>query len=256
MAEIPQPSVQERVVAFVDVLGFTRLVRQAFSGDNELLKQLHRILRVTAIHAVVTSGDILPEIKSFLSPNLRATAFSDSIVISDVWQNGGLERVMSTASLLASLLLQEGILSRGGIAKGKTIHDERILLGNGYLAAYELEHKVAVFPRLVIADDLVPEAEQLTGCHIKTDFDGFRFIDVFYQYSGMHQAVVDILIGKPQRLAVPTVNAFGRVREVVVLGLAKEKKPSILAKYRWLARQFNEAVMAYVPGQVEPVTYS
>src|SRR5438132_12590660 len=174
--------------------------------------------------------------------------------ISDVWgEDIALWRVMSEAAFLSSLLLREGILCRGAIAKGKVIHDERVLLGTGVLAAYELERQVAIFPRLVIADNLVSEAEQLTLCRIKTDVDGFRFIDVFYHFSGVRQSMTDAMLGKPGDSTVPEVDAFAQIREFVIRELVGERTPSILAKYRWLARQFNEAVKYYVPGQIEQI---
>lgn len=256
MAEIPEPSVQERVIAFVDVLGFRALVQRAFADDDELLKRLHRMLRVTK-YAVFASSDIpeLEILKRVMSPYLQATAFSDSIIISDAWEGGALalDLVASSASLLSSLLLQEGILCRGAIAKGRAIHDEHVVLGTGVVAAYELERQVAVFPRIVIADDLVSEAERLTLCRVKTDSDGFRFIDAFYQFSGVHQVAAEAMLGKPRHSAVPQVDSFAQIRAIVMQGLTENEKPSILVKYRWLARQFNEAVRAYVPGQVEPI---
>lgn len=215
------------------------------------MKRLHHILKSAGeICAVISNG--MFGVKR-PSPTIQATAFSDSIVISDVWGEGiALWRVISEAALLSSLLLREGILCRGAIAKGKVIHDERVVFGSGFLAAYELERQVAIYPRLVIADNLVLEAEQLTFCRIKTDFDGFRFVDVFYQFSGAQQSVVDIMLGNCEG-AVPSVDAFIGVRERVVRYLAEEKQPSILAKYRWLAKQFNEAVKDYAQDRIEPI---
>ena len=66
------------------------------------------------------------------------------------------------------------------------IHDERVLVGPGMLAAYGIE-QIAVYPRIVVQDTLVARANgpilpQLTGrLRLKRDPDGFWFIDVFHQ---------------------------------------------------------------------------
>ena len=139
------PDVVNRIVAFVDILGFRNLVDQAFEGDQALLARLNQILESVVNFTSVTRDGALGTRE--LSPHLQATAFSDTIVISDCFNGFGFHSVVATAALLASDLLGVGILTRGAFAVGPTIHKDRILFGKGVVAAYQLEREVAVFPQ-------------------------------------------------------------------------------------------------------------
>ena len=159
--------------------------------------------------------------------------------------------MVATAALLASDLLGVGILTRGAFAVGPTIHKDRILFGKGVVAAYQLEREVAVFPRLIFADALVSAAQNLTFGRARQDFDGVWYLDVFWQFNEVHHPATDVLPASPAT-RVPQVDAFRSVRRVIVEGL-KETCPSIVAKYRWLAIRFNEAVKESTPGDIELV---
>ena len=89
--------------------------------------------------------------------------------------------------MVAGILLKDEILCRGGIATGRTIHDERVLLSEGFIVAHEIEQHVAVYPRIVVHDELVKKVkafDSLTAFFsppLKRDADGFWFIDLFSQ---------------------------------------------------------------------------
>ena len=101
---------RRKYVAFLDVLGFSALVR---AGDSDpAIRQL--------IHGIVAI------LRETLARNPRTgfqfTQFSDCIVISANCNLLGLYAVFSGCRMLATNLLSHGILLRGGIAMGNMIH--------------------------------------------------------------------------------------------------------------------------------------
>lgn len=247
------PEVVNRVVGWVDILGFKNLVNRAFNGDGVLLKSLYQALEETVSLADLTNqGPLgLPQ----LSPHLRVTAFSDSVVISDSFDDGfGFQRVVSTANFLAAKLLCAQIVVRGAFATGPGVHTDRILFGPGITAAYELETKAAVYPRLIFADDLVPAAQNLSFCRAKQDCDGLWYLDPFWQFNEVHQPAADVLPALRLSADVPTLNDMANVRSFIEESIKQqERDSSVLIKYRWLATKFNEAIKEYGAGEVTPI---
>jgi hypothetical protein len=161
----------ERVVAFIDILGFRELVWKV-GEDDKLRKRIHRCL------------ERIRDFKEFSLRNetaqkkLEVSVFSDSIAISGAVDELG--TVLWTALGLQSRLLAMEVLVRGGIAKGRTFHADDMLYGEGLIKAYDLEGKTAVFPRIVIDPELLGEDQE--GLKLKFldwDADGQWYVDPF-----------------------------------------------------------------------------
>jgi hypothetical protein len=236
----------DRIVAFIDILGFGDLVERAFQCKDATLKKLHDALRMISGHARITNQGIFGA-REF-TPFAQATAFSDSIVISDTNHDFQLERILYEVASIAGFLLSDGILCRGGVATGQTVHDERILFGIGVNEAHRIEQN-AVYPRIVIQDDLVHRSNRLLVPKLKCDSDGLWFIDIFDQ---LHRFDED-------QLGFPVIKAFGRVRGFIIRNLNETRSDPRqwrrCMKYRWLANRFNEAVRDYLPGEIESIEF-
>lgn len=167
----PELSYDERIVAFVDILGFRSLVAE-LSGDTELRRNLHGAL--TAIKSVGSfAGD-----PGTAQKELEASVFSDSIVISG--DSNQLFTVIWTCVGLQSRLLAFGIVTRGGISRGRTHHKEDILYGEGIIKAYDLESKAAIYPRVVVDPALVADLSEVhRHMLLDLDVDGLWHTDPF-----------------------------------------------------------------------------
>ena len=104
---------QERIVVFMDLMGFKKLV------DQE-----DRSQEIGAILDLPTA-------------------------IMENYQDFKVKNVM-ISSITGTLLCQSQILLRGGIAVGKLYHDRQIVFGPALVKAYQLENNIAVYPRVVI----------------------------------------------------------------------------------------------------------
>lgn len=249
---IPADLPGAKAVAFVDILGFRDLVRRIVdNGDVELYRRVFKALRTIAGHARLTSKGILN------MPQARATAFSDSIVISDEAHEIGAASVIAKASLLSSWLLRDGIPCRGGVATGATYHDEQIIFGQGMINAYDLESRSAIYPRIVLANDLVAHAQESLLFRLDQDDDGFWYVDPFFHLQKARK--LDPKTWIQDLFAPPEADPeqFTRVRGHIIgilqqLGEGADQR--VLDKYHWLVKKFNRALQVYLHGEVEAIT--
>jgi hypothetical protein len=165
------PPFSNRIVAFIDILGFRALVTQ-LAANPSLRKSVHRALAEIRVfkHASLRNETALRD--------LEVSVFSDSIAISGEPEK--LTTIISTALGLQSKLLGLGILIRGGVSSGPTFHAEDMLYGEGLINAYDLESKTAVYPRIVIDPKLIGDTEAgLCAMFLSKEDDGHWFIDPF-----------------------------------------------------------------------------
>jgi hypothetical protein len=125
------------------------------------------------------------------------------------------------------LLLEEEVVSRGGIAINKHFSNGSFTFSAGLIDAYHLESKSARYPRVVVSPEVIdlvfPDKQSIPDTLIKED-DGLFFVD----YLGL-------TAGKKPKLLNSRVSA-------VVQSLLKNDNPSIKEKGRWFAN-YSDAVL-------------
>ncbi|MDR2193557.1 MAG: hypothetical protein LBP19_03705 [Treponema sp.] len=163
---------EKRIVAFIDILGFTNLVKTGAETENETtLEDIYNILKYLSAwqtrqpntwdHRFINSDpDVQQNTQAYEVKNLYCTCFSDSLVVSMPYDDMRFPRQFSTfvsnLAHIGSKLIQLGVLIRGGIAKGKLMHDSQgIIFGPAFNEAYDIERNKAEYPRIILSADLV-----------------------------------------------------------------------------------------------------
>jgi hypothetical protein len=225
-----QPSdYPERSVAFMDILGFAQLIDRI--GSEPPLHQ--------KVKQALTWVNHMRE--SSLKPNTAQSAlqfgvFSDSVVISSEIHE--LHSLIWSVLHLQAELLGIGVLLRGGIAKGRLVHSGNLIYGEGMLRAYELESRVAVYPRVIIEDELVAGlADSYRSVFLRQDGDFMWFLDPFAL--GIGGVNSDALIEDGYDPHEEALEKLGSE-------IAKQIKGTTLiahrVKWMWLKRQHDLAV--------------
>ena len=131
----------DRYVAFVDILGFSAIVRKIeHDATSHRINALADALRaIGSHHPSLNGGD-----------DFQFQTFSDSIVISSATTPTGLLHIFHSISELFIDLLKPGLLIRGAVAKGKLYHDQFVMFGPALLDAYSIETNIAKYPRVVL----------------------------------------------------------------------------------------------------------
>ena len=107
-------SYERRIVCFIDILGFSNLVKDTvdngFRGHSNLLNVCEALNKL---------DDLLLTLSEKLKVNdVRTTQFSDSIVISFPWNeedNSIVAAIFMIKNYQVFLIMQHGVLLRGGI---------------------------------------------------------------------------------------------------------------------------------------------
>jgi hypothetical protein len=168
----------ERVVAFIDILGFGSLVRR-MQTDADLRRDVYTALRRTLGKEQGLSA--------MQDRQVEMTSFPDCTVLSS--PAGNEREILAKAAYLTRDFLFSGILCRGAIVTGPAYHRDRILLGPAVVDAYERERGVAKFPRIVVSDDVAararerdtqPDAIVKWSRVLRRDVDGCWFVDPFH----------------------------------------------------------------------------
>ena len=228
---------EERIVAFVDILGFSSMVSNSSSNTEEYEKIKHAL---DTINRVKKQSD---------ETNAKVTTFSDSIVISySVSDRDPLFYIIIDLIHLQLELLQQGVLVRGGIAKGQVRHTQEMVFGPAMVAAYELESKYAVYPRIIVEKELVDwEKEnyrnQIYGAEY--DINDLESLLKRDEYNDIYY--IDIL---RQRQELDYYEYFEEllhsVNSIIRDGLNNKNK-AVKMKYVWLKNYYNDVLTSTFP---------
>lgn len=216
---------EERYVAFLDILGFAKIV-ESFDKDPERAEALLVALQQVRDSKVGRSATL--------------TAFSDSIIIS-VPANKPTSSfdILTTCVYFIQMLAERNIFLRGGISAGPMIHREGLLLGSGFVRAYRLESQLAHTPRILIDDKIIRSgasdrtlAEVMMKSIWQIDTDGSYYVHPF-----------NFLVLHDEPSWLPTSKWREHARGHIEKALRDYRDDAnTLAKYRWLANRFNEAL--------------
>jgi hypothetical protein len=131
---------QNKIVAFIDVLGFSELVY------SENLKHIESYF-----------NEISQEFSKVAKKNtFKYYLISDSIVISTNFTKSDLVLLIKSLSTLQVKLMVQGVIVRGAISSGKLYQNKlkSIIVGTGLINAFNLEKK-AIYPRIIIDRNLI-----------------------------------------------------------------------------------------------------
>ena len=218
----------ERIVAFIDILGFESLVR-----DLEKDERLHRRLQYALQDIKRVKISSLTE--NTAQKDLEVSVFSDCVAISAERDN--YHGVIWTAIHLQSSLLVLGILTRGGISKGGLVHEDDILYGEGMIKAYKLESKAAIYPRILIDLEIIELTnEYYRSVFFRQDMDGLWYLNPFS---------IGLVPGGADELAAdgwdPHEAGLKELKRYVDKSVSSLTKPDQIAKWNWIERKRVEA---------------
>ncbi|MBW7843824.1 MAG: hypothetical protein H3C40_13970 [Ignavibacterium sp.] len=250
---------ERRLIAFIDILGFKDIVKQS-ETDFTKIELIYSVLEYLKDWEKTEKWDLKfleieedAQKKGVSNFDLRGktntTSFSDSIVVSVQVDNNVNEMVSTLIVNLAyigTVLLEKGILFRGGLTIGNLIHiDNGTVFGQGLIDAYMLETRSAKFPRIILSDKLLKELNY--PLETKSNrYPYHQYLDRFDDGCvGFHQLIYYQVIESwtemtPQLLT----ESLRKVRKVIVNGLDSSfEKPEVFEKYTWLKDQYNKLII-------------
>ncbi|MDP2077073.1 MAG: hypothetical protein Q8J85_03435 [Sulfuricurvum sp.] len=220
---------EDRVVIFLDILGWGNIVEQSVANPN-ILENIANI----AYNAKDMSENLNTEKESPLFS--RVTNFSDSLVISLSINDLYPQRIDFFLLPLISAALNAGMFIRGGITRGKIYHDNNMVFGPALNEAYKLESMKdkAIYPRIII-DESVKEI-----CYInRIEFlKNWRKIDDDYFF---YDFIYTLTQFKFDSKTIVYEERINNLKQTIEKNLNDNKDDDkIYSKYVWLAKYFNQ----------------
>jgi hypothetical protein len=253
---------EDHIVLFLDFLGFSEASVQFDENRQvEILTLLRGIADLRSEFEVKSQhrddGSSQYDVKPAVS------TFSDHIVISYPIKRLMVEAKASSdfiilnqislyVGVIAASAIKLGFLIRGGVAKGKLYHADGVVFGEALVRAYKLESQVAVYPRVIVSDEIAGSIEARFRPWVKKDFDGLSCVDYF----------LDTILR-----AAPPGNEYAENIKVSYRELLEQLKRNIerlktaersgaRAKWIWFAKQLYEAMSRQNPQLLEPLGVS
>lgn len=239
---------KDRIVAFLDILGWKQAVLSTSGRDGGIVKVLGKTL--AQLQGVVghfnSLRNLLPENQKWPGDPMM-TQFSDCIVLSVENDSHGKEALQNALSIITSNLIQFGFLIRGGVAHGGLFHDGSLTFGPALIEAYELESKVASAPRVILSKDLSSTwggVDALGGRPWVSSGDGHLFFNFLPPFMGS-----PLFTDKQLWL-----NRLMPIRELILRQAADSTcSEEVFSKYRWLASYFDKVCEENPSYGLEPV---
>lgn len=144
---------REKFIAFIDILGFKRLVAEAEAGIGFSLQEITELVGLLGSSAERDRFDkygptCCPESRRIeKNMDFRVSQVSDCVVVSAEISPAGAINIVNHCWGVVISLLQKGVMCRGYISKGSIHHTESHFIGTGYQNVLEAERQVAVFKR-------------------------------------------------------------------------------------------------------------
>lgn len=250
---------EKRLITFIDILGFKEIVKQS---DNDLSKVelIYSVLEYLKNWEISDNWDLkLVEIEEDaqkrgvenfdIRKKTNITAFSDSIVVSVKIDNNINEMASTLIANLAyigAILLEKGVLFRGGITLGNLIRNENgTVFGQGLIDAYQLENNNAKYPRIILSDKLLKELNYPINTK-RNRYPYHQYIDRFDDGCvGFHQMIYfQVIEGWTEMNSTTLTESLSKVRKVLVNGLDSSfEKPDVYEKYKWMKEQYNKLII-------------
>lgn len=238
------PEYEDRIVAFIDILGFRNMIDATVKDD---------VVQQTKLQLLIDSLALMQEEfskvvdHSELPYSFLITYFSDSIVLSLKRHNSlGLITVFEILKRIQIRLIKKKILLRGGVVVGKLIHQPGLILGPAMNEAYDLESKSALYPRITIDPDVMEMAAQEhelgDGLFAIKDYDYRKTFEVDFDntyYINYFADVKEYLEGDDE------VKYYQNLRALIRSGVER-KDIGVRMKYMWMLRKFNLEKPSYI----------
>ena len=250
---------ERRLIAFIDILGFKDIVKQS-ETDTSKIELIYSVLEYLKDWEKTEKWDLkfveIEESAQYKGVNnfdlrgkTNTTTFSDSIVVS-VKVDDNVNEMASTLivnlAYIGTVLLEKGILFRGGLTIGNIIHiDNGTVFGQGLIDAFMLETRSAKYPRIVLSDKLLEELNY----PLETKRNRYPYHQYLDRYDdgcvGFHQLIYYQVIESWTEMTPKLLTeSLSKVRKVIISGLDSSfENPEVFEKFKWLKEQYNKLII-------------
>ncbi len=228
-------------ILYIDLLGTKNNLTK--DRESEYIEKIRTIYYEINQRLKIIYKEVYKKIK------IKFKIFSDNIVFAiekvdneEELQKSFKQNIIIELAIYFQLLgLEKEILTRGAITIGPFTMDELMISGSGLVRAYELESKVAIFPRIILDSEIAMHflISNFSAENISRDNDGIFYINIFqkmrdsFDYSKIVDSLKNIWSNCIYNIPFYNFNS--------VIGKPKQHKTDYnkLQKIYWLITQYN-----------------
>jgi len=217
----------EKIIAFLDILGFRRLVCRSKCEAVEIIRKIDGAI-----------AHVIDVVKSETEGAVSIKLFSDCFCVS--CEVSDLDKMVRELCFLQLFLATGGIFIKGGLSKGSHFDNDRIIFSEGLINAYELQEHDK-YPRVIVDDFLIQKmttethrdyGDELVD-YLSVAPDGKYFLDYLHSLrEGELINELDDLIAMHKQAIVKQVKD-------------NYSDYKVIEKYRWLAEYHNSKFLQF-----------
>jgi len=229
----------QRYILFADIIGFSKYIDSTVDnkrGSELKINAFANLIRfLKGEYAMSIEEDTENELAvkeskrdEFLK-DVSITQFSDSFIISRKTDSYNIKELILDACYIWSWGTYFEFFFRGAITYGEIIHTNDFVFGPGFIQAYTLESKEAIYPRIIIDNAFIDnfrENNEIASL-IKNDDDKQYYIDTFSGMDFIH------------RNKATKESRIKRIHKLISVGLEINNN-SIKQKYIWLQKKIAQ----------------
>jgi hypothetical protein len=188
------PRYEERYLAFVDIIGWTTLVKQSSRSDPSLVSKLAEA--TTLIAACGARAEALRTKGRGGDAPVTCAWFSDSVILSAPVHPDAQATMLLMVAAMCVELLDMGFYTRGALVRGLICQTPTVTFGPALVEAYELEQDVAKSPRILVT----PEAREISDSYMRLDSDGLEYLDYYRMFETIEPSEHDAHLRRALKL--------------------------------------------------------
>ncbi len=238
---------ENRIVVFIDILGFRSLLSETMDSKNNDNEEAINNL-ISAYSSIIDIWNLskkqeILDTKALSSK--KVSIFSDCLVISfEVNKPSAVFSTLLEIKWLIMRLISRKILCRGAISIGKMIHTDNYLFGPALVEAYTLESKAAVYPRIIL-DNTVIEAGAIFRLDHHSYSQEYEYLESLLEQDSDGMYYVDYFTKAQTELDDPYYDFpiyIENLAKIIRKGLEdsnQHSKADLRVKYSWMREKFN-----------------
>lgn len=252
-------------VCFLDLLGYSNFISKS-TGQDDLLEQVLDLIK--GIREEIRISNL----RSEEYKNIKINTFSDNLFISmesrfktnlsfdELVKIKGKEEsselrielesifymIEVIKSIAKRIIEKTGLLVRGGLIRGEYYVNNTIVYGKALITSYEMESRKAIYPRIIIGDDIPKGLLDILDNDTISKFIYFSK-DQIHSVNYLNQVV------QKKRVYVKNENKFYEVHKALLTKNINEyghvddgslelhpNQNRVLKKYIWVANYHND----------------
>ena len=146
-----EPQLEDKFIAFVDILGFQSMVNVVEEHDelrlSDLLECCSKLSQLNHVRGILEYGPTICPESRYESRDLRyqVTQVSDCAIVSAEVSPAGVVNLLAHVSACVYALMMKGKMVRGYVTRGNIYHKDNQFIGTGYQHAKSKEKEVKAF---------------------------------------------------------------------------------------------------------------